>query len=71
LRTSAAVSVSPGWLEIGDSPGQGWRILKVDPAEVLLMDPQGNSVRLKSTIREDGSGTSPAARSSGTAAVTR
>jgi len=53
LRTNGAAGTSSGWLEVGDSPGQGWRIFKINPEEVLLMDTQGNPVRLKSIpVRE-------------------
>jgi hypothetical protein len=46
-RSQGASGATAGWFEAGDSPWPGWRLLKVAPTEVQVLDPQGNSVRLR------------------------
>jgi len=35
-----------GWLELGDAPLPGWRIIRIQPLAVTLITPLGNPVRL-------------------------
>lgn len=43
---SATTAVPTGWMELGDSPMPGWRIIRIQAQAVLLMTPLGNPVRL-------------------------
>lgn len=36
-----------GWLAVGQSPAPGWKVIAISRAEVLLLSPAGNPVRLR------------------------
>jgi hypothetical protein len=47
LRTpGAGWEAVPGWLEAGDSPARGWRLLAISAQEVLVATPLGNLMQL-------------------------
>jgi hypothetical protein len=39
--------VPAGWLEVGESPINGWRIVRIESGAVVLLTPAGNPMRLR------------------------
>jgi hypothetical protein len=36
-----------GWLEVGDAPAPGWRVIRIDATHVDLLSPAGNPLRVR------------------------
>jgi hypothetical protein len=46
-RPGARAWLAPtGWLEVGDAPAPGWRVVRIDAGAVDLLTPAGNPLRL-------------------------
>ncbi len=52
----------PGWLEAGDSPARGWRVLAIDDQAIILVTPLGNLMRLPLASESPADPTSPGAQ---------
>jgi hypothetical protein len=39
--------VVTGWLEVGDAPAPGWRVIRIDATLVDLLTPSGNPLRVR------------------------
>jgi len=46
-EATGPVHAAGGWLEAGDSPAPGWYVVAISRADVLLLSPLGNPVRLR------------------------
>jgi len=47
-----AAGPSYGWMELGESPLPGWRLIRIQPQSVTLISPLGNPVRMAVTGAE-------------------
>lgn len=42
-------ALPPSWLEVGDAPAPGWRIVRIDARSIDVLNPYGNPVRLQAS----------------------